>query len=127
MTIDHEFALEFMRKAEQDLASAQLLLTGANLFNSVCFHCQQLAEKAIKSVLTHNSIRFKKMHDLDQLLALLDDSDFTGVWQYAEILNCYAVDTRYPGDYAEPGRVEAEDALRMATEIYELCRRKIGT
>lgn len=28
MTIDHELALEFLRKAEHDLGSARLLLTG---------------------------------------------------------------------------------------------------
>lgn len=51
MTIDNELALEFLRKAEHDLGSARLLLTGENLFDSVCFHCQQLAEKSIKAVL----------------------------------------------------------------------------
>ena len=40
--------------------------------------------------------------------------------------NELAVDTRYPGEYADPDREEAEDALRIATEIYELCRQKIG-
>jgi HEPN domain-containing protein len=57
---------------------------------------------------------------------LLNDPDFSVVWHYAAILNSYAVESRYPGDYVEPEREEAEEALRMATEIYELCRRKIG-
>jgi len=65
MTIDNELALEFLRKAEQDLGSARLLLTSDNLFDTACFHCQQLAEKSIKSLLTHRSIRFNKIHDLD--------------------------------------------------------------
>lgn len=126
MTIDHEFALEFLRKAEHDLASARFLLTGEDLFTSACFHCQQLAEKAIKAVLTHNSIRFKRIHDLDLLLSLLNDPDFRSVWSYAPILNSYAVDTRYPGDYDEPGRQDAEEAFRMAVEIYDLCKKKLS-
>lgn len=125
MSIDHELALEFLRKAEHDLGSARLLLTGENLFDSVCFHCQQLAEKSIKALLTNKSVRFKKVHDLDVLLSLLDDSDFDSVRNYALILNSYAVDARYPGDYVEPEREEAEEALRMAIEIYELTTRKL--
>lgn len=126
MTIDNELALEFLRKAEHDLGSARLLLTGENLFDSVCFHCQQLAEKSIKALLTLKSIRFKKVHDLDVLLSLLDDPDFNSIRSYTLILNSYAVDARYPGDYIEPERDEAEEALRMAIEIYELAIRKFG-
>ncbi len=94
MTRDNDLALEFLRKAEHDLGSARLLLTGENLFDSVCFHCQQLAEKSIKAALTRRSIRFKKVHDLDVLLSLLDDPDFNPIRSYALILNSYAVDAR---------------------------------
>ena len=126
MTADHEFALDFLRKAEHDFGSARLLLTGEDLYDSVCFHCQQLAEKSIKALLTHHSIRFKKMHDLDVLLELLNDPDFSHVRQNAIRLNQYAVDTRYPGDYVEPEQEEAEEALRMAIEIYDLVKQKLG-
>ena len=126
MTADHEFALEFLRKAEHDLGSARLLLTGEDLCDSVCFHCQQLAEKSIKALLTHYSIRFKKVHDLDVLLELLNDPDFNTIRSYALTLNSYAVDARYPGDYIEPEREEAEEALRMAIEIYDLVKQKLG-
>jgi HEPN domain-containing protein len=125
MNADHEFALEFLRKAEQDLGSARLLLTGDNLFDSVCFHCQQLAEKSIKALLTHHSIRFKKVHDLDVLLELLNDPDFNHVRRNAIKLNQYAVDTRYPGDYGEPEQGEAEEALRISIEIYDLVKKKL--
>ena len=125
MTIDNELALEFIRKAEHDLASARLLLTAENLFDSACFHCQQLAEKSIKAVLTSRSIRFKKTHDIDMLLSLLDDPDFNAIRGYGLILNSYAVDARYPGDYVEPEQNEAVEALRMATEIYELACKKL--
>ncbi len=126
MNADHEFALEFLRKAEHDLGSARLLLTGENLYDSVCFHCQQLAEKSIKALLTHHSIRFKKVHDLDVLLDLLNDPDFNTIRSYALTLNSYAVDARYPGDYVEPEQREAEEALRMATKIYDLVKKKLG-
>ena len=126
MTIDNELALEFLRKAEHDLGSARLLLTSDNLFDSACFHSQQLAEKSIKAVLTHKSIRFKKIHDLDKLLSLLDDPDFDEFRNYALILNSYAVDARYPGDYVEPEQEEAVEALRMAIEIYEFSKQKLG-
>lgn len=102
------------------------MLTGDNLFDSSCFHCQQLAEKSIKALLTQRSIRFKKIHDLDLLLSLLDDPGFNSVRNYALILNSYAVDARYPGDYVEPEQEEAEEAMRMAIEIYDLVKKKLG-
>jgi HEPN domain-containing protein len=60
------------------------------------------------------------------LLSLLDDSDFSSFRSYVLTLNSYAVDARYPGDYAEPEQKEAEEALRMAIEIYELVKKKLG-
>lgn len=126
MTIDHEFALEWLRKGKTDLDSARILLTGENLFDAACFHSQQLAEKSIKALLTYHSISFKKIHELNILLNLLNDPDFEPFRQHAIILNSYAVEMRYPGDYIEPEQEEAEEALRMATEIYELTKRKLG-
>jgi HEPN domain-containing protein len=126
MTIDHEFALEWLRKAKTDLASARILLTGENLFDAACFHSQQLAEKSIKALLTYHSIQFKKVHDLNVLLTLLNDPDFDPFRQHAIILNSYAVEMRYPGDYIEPEQEEAEEALRLAIEIFELAKTKLG-
>ena len=51
MNIDNELALEFLRKAEHNLDSARLLLTGDNLFDSVCFHCQQQLKNQSKPCL----------------------------------------------------------------------------
>jgi len=101
----------FLRKAEHDLGSARLLLTGDNLFDAVCFYCQQLAEKSIIALLTQKSI---------------GDPDFNSVRSYALILNSYAADKRYPGDYVEPEQEEAEEALRMAIEIYDLAKKKLS-
>lgn len=126
MTADHEFALEWIRKAEHDLESALLLITRENLYDSVCFHCQQLAEKSIKALMTNHAIRFKKIHDLDLLLDLLNDSDFNSYRSYALILNSYTVETRYPGEYCEPEQADAEEALRVASEMFELAKRKLG-
>jgi len=60
------------------------------------------------------------------LLSLLDDPDFNSIRSYALILNSYAVDARYPGDYVEPEQNEAEEALQMAIEIYGLAIRRFG-
>jgi HEPN domain-containing protein len=60
------------------------------------------------------------------LLDLLNDADFTNYRSFALILNSYAVETRYPGEYCEPEHADAEEALRMATEMYELAKKKLG-
>ena len=59
----------WLKFAFDDLRSAEILLA-AEIFNMVCFHSQQCAEKALKAVLTalrlpmppsHNLIRLRKM------------------------------------------------------------------
>jgi len=48
------------------------------------------------------------------------------VESYALILNSYAVETRYPGEYCEPEHADAEEALRIASEMFGLAKRKLG-
>lgn len=40
----------------------------------LCFDAQQAAEKAIKAVLIHLGVRFPYVHDLAQLLALVEQA-----------------------------------------------------
>jgi len=127
MTATEEFILDWLKKAEHDLKAAQVLLAAEeDLYDSICFHAQQLAEKAIKALFTAKNIEFPKTHNLLLLSNLLLDADIAKFNGELENLTKYAIESRYPGEYVEPGRNEAEESVRVATAIYDLCRRKIG-
>jgi HEPN domain-containing protein len=127
MTATEEFILDWMKKAEHDLKSAKIILSsGEELYDSVCFHSQQLAEKALKALFTARNIEFPKTHNLLLLSNLLLDADVMQYSEELESLTKYAVESRYPGDYVEPEREEAEEALRIASEIYELVKNKFA-
>jgi len=119
---------EWIRKAENDLISARVLLLAedGSCSDNVCFHAQQVVEKSLKALLIVKGIVFRKIHDLDILLQQADDADLQGFREGCVMLSTYAVESRYPGDYVEPEREEAEEAVRIATEIFELVKNKLG-
>lgn len=116
--MDHkilDLAKEWFNFGEKDLKAATKL---GNEFNSItCFHCQQTAEKYIKGLLLYLQVDFRKSHDLNYLLELLDDEVPDEVMTAAEFLNEYAVETRYPGNYPSITDVETSQALEYAKLI----------
>ena len=127
MTATEEFILDWMKKAEHDLKSAKIILSsGEEIYDSVCFHSQQLAEKALKALFTARNIEFPKTHNLLLLSNLLLDADVLKLNEDLEYLTKYAVESRYPGDYVEPGHEEAQKALDTATQVYDLVKQKLG-
>lgn len=75
---------------------------------SVGFHAQQCAEKAIKGYLTLHSIAFEYCHDLSYLIDLCVplDADFEQFRTEVDQLTPYAVEFRYPDVFriADQGR-----------------------
>lgn len=67
-------AEDWLRFAQADLASAARMLEdrGSHEPRHACFAAQQSAEKAIKAVLVAEQIDFQKVHDLQQLVGLVD-------------------------------------------------------
>lgn len=127
MTATEEFILDWMKKAEHDLKSAKIILSsGEEIYDSVCFHSQQFAEKALKALFTARNIEFPKTHNLLLLSNLLLDADIMQYNEELESLTKYAVESRYPGDYVEPGHEEAQKALDTATKVYDLVKQKLG-
>ena len=68
-----ELVRGWLRKAESDLLNARIILSSeaGNLpFDTVCFHCQQAAEKSLKAYLISLDISFPKTHNIGQLVEL---------------------------------------------------------
>jgi HEPN domain-containing protein len=57
MNATEELVCEWLKKAENDLKSAQVLLASKEgLLDTACFHAQQVTEKSLKAFLTAQRI-----------------------------------------------------------------------
>jgi HEPN domain-containing protein len=84
----------------------------------VCFHCQQSAEKAFKSVLAYYEQLIPKIHDLSRLwdMCVALEPSLPDLEESADILTGYAVAPRYP-DVIEYEEVDMQRALQYAERI----------
>ena len=119
---------KWVAKAENDLANARhtLKMKKNCPLDTICFHAQQCAEKYVKALLVYESIEFPKTHDLRTLLHLVP------VWSQLALeikeavkLNRYAVESRYPDDWDEFTRAEAEKAVAVAQKVRKAVRDKL--
>lgn len=113
MTAFHEEAHRLLTLAKRDQAAFLALLgVEAAGLSVACFHAQQAAEKAIKSVLAWHGIEFRRTHDLLALAELLPESDFPITDDWLIRLTPYAVEFRYDDDpiHLISGR-EAQDVV----------------
>jgi len=49
-----DLAKGWLRKADSDLATARLVLSGPGPYDTACFHAQQAIEKSLKAVLAYH-------------------------------------------------------------------------
>ena len=111
---------EWLRRARSHLALAKEGRTLPEiLFEDLCFHAQQAAEKAIKSLFVHRKLRFPYTHDIMVLLTILRQEGvlFPEDFQRAAKLTYYAVATRYPGDADRPTEEDYLQAIELAEAI----------
>lgn len=108
---------DWLRNARSDLALAGMRKTKAVLYEHLCFHAQQAAEKALKAVLVAEGIRFPRTHDLAYLLDLLP-SHATVPPSLIDLalLTKFAVLQRYPGDAPPVTGADRRHALLLAKE-----------
>lgn len=109
-----------LRKAESDLASADLCLSAGEALDTACFHAQQAAEKCIKAYLTAHEIEFPFIHNLEKLIELCArvDPSFMTIKALGQELTPYAVELRYDEEFWPSGQT-ARQALDAATTIRE--------
>ena len=109
--------------AEEDLRTAEALLGQEDVPRQVCFHAQQAAEKAIKSIFVFLQTEFPYTHDLDRLRDLLPEG-WSVKEEFADLsgLTFWATRGRYPGSPSEATEEEAITAAEQAREVYESTR-----
>ena len=93
--------------AERDRGAFHKLAEDPELHDSLAgFHAQQAVEQALKAVLAHVGVAFRRTHDIAELLDLLEDAGLEAP-PYAnrlDELNPYAVEIRY--GLIEPGALD---------------------
>jgi len=111
---------EWMNRARSNLAKARSGFEIPEVYlDDLCFDAQQAAEKAIKAILIQLGVRFPYVHDLAQLLALVEEAGQVPpqtVRQAAGLAE-YAVAGRYPGP-SEPVTIqEYHEAIALAEAV----------
>lgn len=121
-------ALEWQRYAAQDLASAEFLLTmKPKPIEIICYHCQQCAEKNLKSILAYHGDSITKTHDLVALnKACMDHApSFSTIGDDCLELTDYGVQARYPFQL-ELTEADVALAIQAARRIAEFVSTKLS-
>lgn len=121
-------ARAWLRKAEQDLAAAEVLVVSDEPVAEVAaFHCQQAAEKAVKAIILRHDKPVERTHDLLYLHEILADlePDADRIEEALGHLDPYAVEVRYPSEELELTQEETETALRHAETVVGFARSRI--
>ncbi len=118
---------EWVRKAEFDRRTAIVLRASRpRIHVSICFHCQQYAEKYLKALLHERQQRVPRTHDCRGLVTTLSATDpvLGQLMPSAVALVPMAVDPRYPGYQPTPS--ESRAAWNAAERIRAAVRRRLG-
>jgi HEPN domain-containing protein len=113
-----EEALRFLRISADDRAAFEILAANNAAHSVTIFHAQQSVEKAIKSLLYLHGIEFRRSHDLELLVKLLEPVAACPV-SGAEFrrLTPYAVECRYDDEPA--GLLTISEARRIMNLTYD--------
>lgn len=108
---------EWLKRARSNLAIAKQPKPEDVYWEDLCFEAQQAAEKALKAVLLFKNIQFRFVHDLAELLTLLERNSilFPENIRSAAELTDFSVEARYPG----PSETVTEEEFKEAFQIAE--------
>jgi len=119
--------LDWIRKAEGDLAAARRLAEGDQpLPDQMGFFCQQTAEKYLKAFLIASGQVPPRTHDVDALVEMCAavDPTFDQLQPLVEGLTEFAVIFRYPEEWSD--ETAAIQSLTKAKQVRVLVRQKLG-
>jgi HEPN domain-containing protein len=109
---------DWLRYARSDLELARVVRPDEVLFEGLCFHAQQAAEKALKAVLIAKGVPPPKTHNIRTLLDLLPQEVIAPQEiEDAASLTDYAVTSRYPGDFESVDEEEYKETVRLAETV----------
>lgn len=97
------------------------------LYEHLCFHAQQAAEKALKAVLLARGVTFPRTHDLAFLVDQLPQAiSIPPELIDLPTLSKYAVQNRYPGDTIPVTVKHRAHAVRLAGQTVSWAKRLVA-
>ncbi|MBU1752271.1 HEPN domain-containing protein [bacterium] len=117
-----KLAMASLIKAKQDLTVIEKLVDEEEIADEIIgFHTQQTAEKSIKAILIWKGIKFRKTHDLSELIDLCIDEGIVVPQEFMDIdeLTPFAVEFRY--DLFVEGEEEPfdrQESLNIAKKVW---------
>ena len=118
---------EWVEKAEGDYKVASAQWQSADpVWDAVCFHAEQCAEKYLKAWLVEQETDYPRTHDLEILARLCRPSldEVERLMEGLRYLTGYAVEIRYPGMFAQ--REDAQKCWQVSLEARNLFRTRLG-
>jgi len=120
MSEEIEIARQWLAKARNDLLNADNNLMSKEIpYDTVCFHCQQAAEKLLKAYLIGNGLIPPLTHDLllvlEKILPLNKEAE--KLRDPLAILMPYAVEIRYPDGWYMPTEADTREARKAADQV----------
>jgi HEPN domain-containing protein len=130
MSVEKEKIIkEWLRFAHDDLYAAQHFFDTMEfpIYRIVCFNAQQSAEKYLKAYQIYFDVDIIKTHSLNALIDSLKkyDRDITNLEKSASILSSFAVQYRYPDDFEDLIKTDAELAITVSKQIQKFVLNKI--
>ncbi len=117
---------EWLNRARSNLIQAKVKRKGIYL-EDLCFNAQQAAEKAIKALLIKQDVKFPYVHDIAELLTLLEKTgqEVPQALRQAEKLTRFAVFTRYPGIGPPIRQKEYDESVKVAKEVVRWAEKQL--
>ena len=123
--MENEYKI-WLDRAKSSLKVSKIKKDEDIFYEDLCFQAQQAVEKALKGFLIFYKIEPEKTHNLVTLIKEL--SKYTDVPEEINetaILNDYAIQTRYPGDYTPINEDEYNNAIMITEKCIKWVDKKI--
>ena len=117
----------WLARAKSSLAISKNKSDDDIFHEDLCFQAQQAVEKALKGFLVFYNVDPEKTHNLVSLIKEL--SKYVNIPEEINetvILNDYAVQTRYPGDYTPIDEEEYKNTIIIAEKCVQWIEEKIN-
>ena len=119
---------EWFRRAKSNLIRAEQPRPEGVCWEDLCFDAQQAVEKALKALLVHHNIPFRHVHDIAELLTLLEQDGLSlpEDVRLAAGLSDYAVAARYPGPMESVTEEEYQEAVALSATVLRWVGQLLG-
>lgn len=110
---------EWIKKAQDDLRNAEVLLKEGGTTDAICFHSQQAVEKYLKAFLVFHNLPVRKIHSLVSLAkeCAKKKSGLLDFMKEYKTLEAYYIESRYPPDTLVYSENEGKTAYKIAVKV----------